>query len=83
MSSKHPECDKLLAVKERSQAIGEFLEWLTGEKGVVLATWFPPGRLESGGYRIEKLLAEFFEIDLDKVEQEKRVMLEELREKQP
>lgn len=25
---KYPECNKMLAVKERSQVIGEFLEWL-------------------------------------------------------
>ena len=32
-------------------------------------------------YTIENLLAEFFEIDLEKVEREKRAMLKELREK--
>lgn len=30
-------------------------------------------------YQIEKLLAEFFEIDLDKVEEEKRAILEHMR----
>jgi hypothetical protein len=30
-------------------------------------------------YDVQKLLAEFFGIDLDKLEQEKRTMLDELR----
>ena len=34
--SATPTLDKMLTVKDRSQAIGEFLEWL-GEQGIVLA----------------------------------------------
>ena len=72
---KCPECDKMRAVKEKSQAIGEFLEWLHSEKDITLC------RLEGNyDYRIinistEKLLAEFFDIDLNKVEEEKRAIL--------
>lgn len=36
--SQYPEHEKLLAVKEQSQAVGEFLEWL-GERGVRLMEW--------------------------------------------
>lgn len=34
---KTPECDKLSSVKDRSQPIGEFLEWL-GERGINLCS---------------------------------------------
>jgi len=132
---KYPEHDKLHAVHEKSQAVGSFMEWLRGEKGVELMTRYsregdecgepvyrnsdgkvvedwPPS--QSGGayepnYKErekreqeegierrlvadphgehlcpfavsdEKLLAEFFEIDLNKLEAEKRAMLEECR----
>jgi hypothetical protein len=36
--SDYPEHDKLSQVSEQTQAIGEFLEWLTGE-GVQLMIW--------------------------------------------
>ncbi len=38
----YPEHDKLHAVVDRSQAIGEFLEWLSSEKDAVLCG--PPHR---------------------------------------
>lgn len=34
---EYPEHVRLSAVKERSQACGEFLDWLLGERGYVLA----------------------------------------------
>lgn len=126
------EHDKLHAVREKSQAIGEFLDWLD-EKGIRLARYhehadgcYEPhvhdyGCSDSCGARkndgkhshpfagcslrceketnricgwrddalapihtsIEKLLAEYFEIDLDKLEREKRAMLAELRKAHP
>lgn len=108
-----PELDKMHAVKDRSQAIGEFLEWLQQEKRLELAQWHShtedcqsfaifgkeaahPEELEDGhyhrnqcgmsdqalyvfNYSIEKILAEFFEIDLQKVDEEKRAILESLQ----
>ena len=111
------------AIKDRSQAIGEFLEWLEEEKGWEIAerhthtdycytmgldpdefrkTYGPKGNgiAEphevskgrfgnsqcgiSGLWRVSfsanKLLAEFFDIDLNKIESEKRAMLNELRQ---
>lgn len=98
-----PELDKIKLVKERSQAIGEFLDWLGGEKGVILAKshthgpacagWDegrgrfnprgdgpycelgPDGRLWPYRKQTEDLLAEFFDIDLKKVEKERRALL--------
>lgn len=33
---KYPECEKLAAVREKSQAAGEFLDWLKEEKKILL-----------------------------------------------
>ena len=91
-----PECERLHAVSSESQKIGEFLEWLTGEKGLTLAEYhthsdgcydddgdrmcgYSSGSLQPVHIPIEKLLAEHFKIDLDKVENERRALLEYLR----
>lgn len=73
----YPEHEKLNAVKDQSRAIGDFLEWLRSEKGIILASygnsnmnWPTPD-----GTAKERLMAEYFEIELDELEAEKRVML--------
>lgn len=72
---EYPEHDKMRAVLPQSRACGEFVdEFLTG-KGIYLRT--SNNQVISPG-RLQELLAEFFEIDLDKIEAEKRAMLEEL-----
>ena len=124
--SDYPEHNKLSAIKEQSEAIGAFLEWLS-EQRIELARYedaassdepqdlivghTPDGQPiyvndETGeespfvrafrrranpdywhraeGYypihkRIEAILAEYFEIDLNALEQEKRAMLNTLR----
>lgn len=101
------ELEKLESVNERSQAIGEFLEWLLGTKNYHIAKYLTEEEYDSednvyyvnGLYEhkqfkrheigkeelmpihidIEKLLAEFFEIDLDKVEEERRKILWKIR----
>ncbi|HUV10815.1 MAG TPA: hypothetical protein VMX12_07525 [Acidimicrobiia bacterium] len=74
-SKDYPEHAKLRAVADKSQAIGEFLdEWLPTQ-GIILAHVDRDGRVPS----IQELLAEFFGIDRDKLEAEKRAMLESLR----
>lgn len=108
VDAKMPECERMLNVKEKSQAIGEFLEWLEETKKVHFRQFAVAcGRCkcttverdEDGDWycneceeytatydveilfplRTEQLLAEFFRIDLNKVEQERRDMLKELR----
>lgn len=75
-----PECDKLSAITERSQVIGEFLDWLQHERSVELCERdCLSDKLMMCSSSIEQLLAEYFEIDLEKVEQEKRAILDELR----
>jgi hypothetical protein len=96
MTTEYPEHEKLRAVREKSQAIGEFLDWLGEEKGLSLVVQHEHDgncRGEDGrngcGYRkgdyapsfasTRALLAEFFEIDEERLEREKRAMLAELR----
>jgi len=105
-----PECDKLLAAKDKAQIIGEFLEWLqSGEaddssfkRSIFLASYginseewdsrkgryellpeeewnVSEKRIDCFRYNTEKLLAKFFGIDTNKLEEERRAMLEELQ----
>lgn len=88
------EHEKLAAVKEKSQAIGEFIEWLRYEKGLRLAEYTHRTYFDHHGdertlseelftvdVNMQELLAEFFEIDLDKLEEEKLQMLKEIRKR--
>lgn len=77
--SEFPELDKMLEVQEQSQAIGEFLEWLQSQ-GIILARFDDESDALVGTHRsIERLLADYFEIDLDAAEREKSLMLERIR----
>jgi nucleoside-specific outer membrane channel protein Tsx len=84
MNTPTPELDKQRAVIESgaSETVGDFYNWLD-EKGYVLARWEVDGNENDylGFVHInpQQLLAEFFGIDLDKIESERRAILEELR----
>lgn len=87
---QYAEHERLALIKDKSQAIGEFLEWLRNEQvrfarhhehdescDFGCSDW-----LESHEYAympVENLLAKYFGIDLNKLEQEKRQMLADLR----
>jgi len=79
---EYPEHEKMQKVSERSQACGEFIEWLGG-KGICLASYqvneHGVNELFSVNDDIQKLLAEFFEIDLQLIQEEKEQMFEALR----
>lgn len=78
-SEKYPECRKLHSVREQSQKIGEFLHWLV-DQNIHLAKFDSDGDVLEAHYEsTEKLLARFFEIDLEKVEAERRAIIEELQ----
>lgn len=123
-----PELDKMHAVKDKSQVLGEFLDIFLNEKGITLCTMVKAGDNGEPKYRwkkgvkkakldglktkdrepsfkdvfnkdaehnpdyvvwsegyapihtsVEKLLAEFFEIDLNKIENERRAILAHIR----
>jgi len=79
--SHHPEHEKLATIQDKSQVIGEFLEWLPTQ-GVHLCTFhYQDDRYRTIYSSITQLLAKFFDIDLDKLETEKRAMLDHLRQK--
>ncbi len=69
---------KLAEVSDQSQAIYDFLSWL-GEKGIVLGNdnfGYAEGMSYApDGQHVKDWLSEFFEIDLTKLEEEKRQML--------
>lgn len=96
MENKYPECQKLHDVSEESQKIGFFLEWLfqkytlckwedslreevindDGEKDhFFISEGYYPVRKS-----IQTLLAEYFEIDMNKVDEERAEILKSLRE---
>src|SRR5687767_11254733 len=79
----YPEHDKLKAVKDESQKFGTFLEWLQRHYPICEFVSKEPGYGEDYYFRTfdstEKILARYFGIDLNKLEQEKLQMLEEQR----
>lgn len=60
-----PECEKMCRVREDSQKLGTFLEWLQSSHP----------RENVTAFNIERILAEYFEIDRDAAELEKRKLL--------
>lgn len=105
----YPEHEKLSKISDQSQAIGEFLDWMSQEKKIIRASWLDahkawvpedegagfgliqnddgewgwwehhPERLHMNTTSVQDLLAEFFKIDRNKIEDEKRAMLETMR----
>lgn len=77
---KTPELDKMLKVKNVSQAIGMFIDWLQQEKQIVFAIYDDGNdMLEQVRTNTEKFLAEYFGIDLEKAEKERRAILKSLQ----
>ena len=76
----YPECEKLRVVQSVSHAQGEFVDWLINEKEIFLAQYIEDvDELRHCRTPLQHLLAEFHGIDLRKVEEERRAMLEEIR----
>ncbi len=73
---RYPECEKLGAVAQQSQIIEEFFEWLSETKGLVL---WGDAEISGRGYTTESLLAEFFDIDMEKVEAERQRLRANIR----
>ena len=82
--TKYPEHEKLRKIRDKSQAIGEFLDNLTTQ-GFYLCTlhkgrgFGPGGEFFPVTTPVQEILADYFEIDLNKLEDEKRALLAECR----
>lgn len=76
-----PELDRMVERSKdgHSQEIGEFIEWL-GETGYEICRWYG-GEYEYVGRTPEAWLAEYFGIDLEKVEKERAAVLAFVRSK--
>jgi predicted RNA-binding protein (virulence factor B family) len=80
MSDKYPEHEKLAAIKDKSQAIGEFLDFGLGKQGIILAQFDEEtDQLWPTHRSITDILAAYFGIDQKKIDAEKAQMLDELR----
>ena len=82
---KTPELDKIREIRDKSQSIGEFLDWLLGEKGYHIAEYkkfdeFDEEQLVTIYLDREKILAEFYGIDLNKAEEERVKVLNSIRQ---
>ncbi len=88
----YPEHTKLDGIKEKSQWLGEFLDW-ANEKGMHLHKYVGDETLSSASEgkhmalirvnrSINDILSEFLDIDLRKLEEEKQLMLRELKQSQ-
>jgi len=86
-----PTLDRIRQVHDQSQAIGEFLDWLRNDKKIELCRWsqFVGWRRDDGGDggqfaptsdTIHGLLHEYFEIDPEAEERERRALLDHVRE---
>lgn len=83
MKPETPTLDKMLANQPESQAIGNFLEWLT-EKGMFVAHDVEVenrrDKVTQPVYQTtEQLLARYFDVDLAEAEREKQKILESLQ----
>ena len=80
---KTPTLDEMVEIQEQSQLCGEFLDWFLRKYTVFYRKQkreSPYANVMGNGDYInkEKLLAEFFDIDLDEAEREKDMLLQSL-----
>lgn len=83
--SHYPQLAKMQEVQPTSQAIGEFLDWL-GEQRIDLCSVIPGTGHDRWAPIVdghEKLLARYFQIDLDAVERERRDILSQGSKAEP
>lgn len=76
--TEYPEHEKLKRVAGAADTIGNFLGWLQST-GTFLARYRGDVLVPIYATPPTRLLAEYFEIDLDKLEKEKEHMLQTLR----
>lgn len=77
----YEEHEKMKLIKNESQILGEFLSWLKDERepNIILCEYDTYDQCSECRKNIEQILAEYFKIDLNKIEKEKQQMIEGLR----
>lgn len=78
IAALYPEHERQSLVAGKSQAIGEFLDWLN-EQGYAVAEYDQMGNWHPLHRSIESWLAQYFDIDPVKIDREKRAMLDAMR----
>ena len=76
---EHKKLEKAKKTDDATQLVGEFLEWLRVEKGVVFAKW-GDSELYAERVPVQRMLAEFFGISESALESEKMALLNYQRE---
>lgn len=80
---EHEELDKLVKIALESNIIGAFLEWLMQDQGVMFMVYRDRSDTPRlWGKTIEKMLAEYYGIDMNKVSKERQGLLDTLRKQQ-
>lgn len=74
-----PTLERIKSTSHLSQEQGNFIEWLKSQKGLVLCEWTEfedaPDQYLQSTISLERLLAEYWEIDLEKAEAERRALI--------
>lgn len=80
--SDYPEHEKLSQVQQAWDTVQEFLEWLenTGYEVVVFDDLDPEGPYTRAGETREDLIADFLDLNLSRLHNERDQMLERLKE---
>jgi hypothetical protein len=78
---KCPECEKLAIISKESNKLGSFLDWIFSKYDVVFGKYKKNGTtLLPFEKDIVDILADYFEIDMDKVNEERDILLQWLRD---
>lgn len=78
----YPELEKLRQVSEESRTISSFMEWAEYKGYRLVRTHEEDGATFEFSVNVEQAMAEYFEIDMAKVEAERRELLAKVRRTQ-
>jgi hypothetical protein len=76
---EHKKLEKAKKTDDATQIVGEFIDWLREEKGVVFAKW-GDSELYAERVPVQRMLGEFFGISESALESEKQALLKYQRE---
>lgn len=82
-AERYPESEKLAQKRGERLTLGEFFQWLQGEKGYTLGEHvydYPDDRFDPVTTNLDTLIMEFLGVDRKKLEAERQEMLEKMRE---